>query len=148
MGSYPCFSTFHFNRIIVVWSTPKSQVARVDMRLNARCKDSWSTSVAAVSTLMVTGGTGGELDNKEVGQAVLEVMGEPVDAYDHVVDPPRHDRRYAIDSSKLRAELGWVPRFSDVRSGLEDTVRWHRDHEDWWRPPQVAVEAMYGTSCQ
>lgn len=51
----------------------------------------------------------------------------------HVVDRPGHDKRYAIDASRIRQELGWVPRES-FDSGIERTVRWYLDNEDWWRP--------------
>ncbi|MFC7400974.1 dTDP-glucose 4,6-dehydratase [Citricoccus sp. GCM10030269] len=88
-------------------------------------------------------GADGEKSNKDVVEAILEIMGEPADAYDHVVDRPGHDLRYAIDSTKIRTELGWTPQFSDFRSGLEDTVQWYRDHEPWWRPQKAAAEAKY-----
>jgi dTDP-glucose 4,6-dehydratase len=50
-----------------------------------------------------------------------------------VADRPGHDLRYAIDATRIRDELGWTPRES-FESGLEQTVRWYLDHEDWWRP--------------
>jgi dTDP-glucose 4,6-dehydratase len=50
-----------------------------------------------------------------------------------VTDRPGHDHRYAIDASKLRAELGWTPA-RNFESGLAETVRWYLDHEAWWRP--------------
>ena len=46
---------------------------------------------------------------------------------------PGHDLRYAIDATRIRDELGWSPRES-FESGLERTVRWYLDHQDWWRP--------------
>ncbi|GAA1131410.1 dTDP-glucose 4,6-dehydratase [Citricoccus alkalitolerans] len=88
-------------------------------------------------------GADGEQNNKAVIETILEVMGEPAGAYDHVVDRPGHDLRYAIDSAKLRTELGWLPQYSDFRAGLEDTVQWYRDHEPWWRPQKAAAEAKY-----
>jgi dTDP-glucose 4,6-dehydratase len=48
-----------------------------------------------------------------------------------VADRPGHDLRYAIDSSKIRAELGWKPRES-FDTGLEKTVRWYLDNRNWW----------------
>lgn len=51
----------------------------------------------------------------------------------HVVDRPGHDKRYAIDASRIRRELGWVPTES-FNSGIEKTIRWYLDNESWWRP--------------
>ena len=56
--------------------------------------------------------------------------------------------RYAIDNSKLVQELGWVPRFTDFRSGLQATIDWYRDNEAWWRPLKAEVEAKYAAQGQ
>ena len=93
-------------------------------------------------------GADGERTNLEVVRAVLAALGQPEDAFDHVKDRPGHDRRYAIDSSKLRAELGWTPRYADVEAGLRATVEWYRDHEDWWRSKKAATEAKYAAAGQ
>ena len=58
-------------------------------------------------------------------------------------DRPGHDLRYAIDSTKLRDELGWVPRYENFRAGLEATVAWYQANEAWWRPQKDATEAKY-----
>ena len=70
-------------------------------------------------------------------------MGQPKDAYDHVTDRAGHDLRYAIDSTKLREELGWKPQFTNFEEGLEDTIKWYTEHEDWWKAEKKAVEANY-----
>ncbi|GAA2749824.1 dTDP-glucose 4,6-dehydratase [Amnibacterium kyonggiense] len=88
-------------------------------------------------------GADGEQDNKTVVETILELLGQPRDAYDHVTDRAGHDLRYAIDSTKLRTELGWRPAFQDFRAGLEDTIAWYRDHQAWWRPQKAATEARY-----
>jgi dTDP-glucose 4,6-dehydratase len=88
-------------------------------------------------------GADGEQSNKYVVELILELMGQPRDAYDHVVDREGHDLRYAIDSSKLRAELGWAPQFRDFRSGLSATIHWYRENEAWWAPSKDATEAFY-----
>ena len=88
-------------------------------------------------------GADGERDNKQVVETILQLMGEPRDAYDHVTDRAGHDLRYAIDSTKLRRELGWAPSYADFDAGLEATIGWYRDHEAWWRPQKARTEAQY-----
>jgi dTDP-glucose 4,6-dehydratase len=88
-------------------------------------------------------GADGEKNNKEVIELILTHMGQPRDAYDHVVDRPGHDLRYAIDSTKLRTDLGWRPQFSNFDAGIEDTIDWYRANEAWWRPQKAATEAKY-----
>lgn len=88
-------------------------------------------------------GADGERSNLAVLQEILRIMGQPEDAFDRVRDRPGHDRRYAIDVSKLRDELGWAPRHTDFSQGLEETIAWYREHEAWWRSAKEAVEARY-----
>ncbi|MBR7743771.1 dTDP-glucose 4,6-dehydratase [Phycicoccus sp. BSK3Z-2] len=93
-------------------------------------------------------GADGEMNNRDVVRLVLELMGEDPDAYDHVTDRAGHDRRYAIESGKLREELGWTPRFETFRDGLAATIDWYRENEAWWRPQKEATEAKYALSQQ
>nr|WP_313775822.1 dTDP-glucose 4,6-dehydratase [Mycobacterium sp.] len=88
-------------------------------------------------------GADGEKDNKSVVELILSLMRQPADGYDHVTDRSGHDLRYAIDSTKLRAELGWQPRYRDFQTGLAATIEWYRDHEDWWAPAKDGTEAFY-----
>jgi dTDP-glucose 4,6-dehydratase len=93
-------------------------------------------------------GADGEETNRTVVEAILRELGQPEDAYDLVKDRPGHDRRYAIDSSKLRTELGWVPEYSDFAAGLKATIAWYRENEAWWRPQKAATEAKYAKAGQ
>jgi len=93
-------------------------------------------------------GADGEMNNKAVIELLLELMGQPSDAYDHVNDRPGHDLRYAIDATRLRTELGWTPTYRDFRSGLAATIDWYRANEDWWRPMKAATEAKYAKTGQ
>jgi dTDP-glucose 4,6-dehydratase len=88
-------------------------------------------------------GADGERSNREVVELLLSLTGQPDDAYDVVADRPGHDLRYAIDSSKLRRELGWEPRYSDFEAGLADTVQWYKANEHWWRPQKATTETKY-----
>ncbi|WP_127792891.1 dTDP-glucose 4,6-dehydratase [Agromyces sp. LHK192] len=88
-------------------------------------------------------GADGELDNLEVLRRILVAFGHEPDAFDHVVDRPGHDLRYAIDSTKLRTELGWTPKYVDFSDGLARTIEWYRANEAWWLPQKQATEARY-----
>ena len=88
-------------------------------------------------------GAYGEKNNKEVVEMILENMGKNLNDYDHVNDRPGHDLRYAIDSTKLRDELGWKPKFTDFESGLKDTIEWYKENESWWKPQKNETEQKY-----
>ena len=70
-------------------------------------------------------GADGEQNNITVLRMILRMMGQAEDAFDWANDRPGHDRRYAIDSSKLRTGLGWTPRHTDFESGLAQTIEWY-----------------------
>ena len=74
----------------------------------------------------------GERTNLEITKAILRILGKPDSMIQYVTDRPGHDRRYAIDFSKIQKEIGWKPVCS-LEDGLRQTVRWYIEHEDWWR---------------
>jgi len=78
-------------------------------------------------------GSGVEKSIEELADAVLKLTGKPADLKTIVPDRPGHDRRYLLDSSKLRRELAWEPKI-DFEHGLEETVAWYADRRDWWEP--------------
>lgn len=93
-------------------------------------------------------GADGEKSNLEVVRLILEQFGHDPDDFDHVTDRPGHDRRYAIDSSKLRRELGWTPTMTSFEDGLVRTIDWYRAHRDWWAPAKDSIEAAYAARGQ
>jgi len=78
-------------------------------------------------------GSGVEKSIEEIADGVLELTGKPATLKTIVPDRPGHDRRYLLDSSKLRRELGWAPAI-DFERGLAETVAWYTEHRDWWEP--------------
>ena len=88
-------------------------------------------------------GADGEQDNRAIVALLLELMGKPADWFDLVNDRPGHDLRYAIDSTKLRTETGWAPRYHDLRAGLTQTIAWYTGNQDWWRATKDRTEQTY-----
>jgi dTDP-glucose 4,6-dehydratase len=78
-------------------------------------------------------GTGLEASILEIADRILEILGKPASLKTIVADRPSHDRRYLLDASRIRTELGWEPAIS-WESGLAETVRWYAEHRDWWEP--------------
>ena len=78
-------------------------------------------------------GADAELENIAVVELILETLGKPHELISYVTDRLGHDRRYAIDSAKIRAELGWKP-LHTPREGIRETVGWYLENRDWWEP--------------
>lgn len=70
---------------------------------------------------------------EQIADAILEALDKPASLKTIVPDRPGHDRRYFLDWTKIRTELGWEPRV-DFDEGLRDTVRWYAEHRSWWEP--------------
>lgn len=88
-------------------------------------------------------GANGEKNNLEVLRAILVAMGKEPDDFDWVTDRPGHDRRYAINATKLTTELGWAPEHTDFAAGLRQTIDWYQSNETWWSADKALIEANY-----
>ncbi len=80
----------------------------------------------------IGGGEESEKQNVEVTQAILSILEKPKDLVRHVQDRLGHDRRYAVDFSKINAELGWSPTVG-FEEGLRNTVTWYKENQEWWQ---------------
>jgi dTDP-glucose 4,6-dehydratase len=78
-------------------------------------------------------GSGLEASIEEIADLVLKLTGKPASLKTIVADRPGHDRRYLLDSSKIRRELGWAPEV-EWDAGLAETVAWYRENRAWWEP--------------
>ncbi|HET7060314.1 MAG TPA: dTDP-glucose 4,6-dehydratase [Candidatus Saccharimonadales bacterium] len=78
-------------------------------------------------------GGGQEQDGIEIADTVLSILDKPQSLKKFVTDRPGHDRRYAIDHSKLTRELGYKPSVT-FEEGLRQTIKWYQDNADWWQP--------------
>ena len=88
-------------------------------------------------------GADGERNNRQVVETILDIMNKDPHDYELVSDRPGHDRRYAIDASRLRNELGWKPQHTDFRAGLADTIKWYSENRDWWQNSKQQTERKY-----
>lgn len=90
-----------------------------------------------------------EMKNIDIVKLICKALGKPESLIHHVTDRKGHDRRYAIDPTKIHEELGWQPetKFAD---GIKKTIQWYLGHEDWWQPIisgeyQQYYQKMYGS---
>ena len=99
----------------------------------------------------IIGADNDHTNNKMVIEMILELMGKDKTDYEHVNDRPGHDMRYAMDSTKIRNELGWQPQYTDnqgMRDGLKATIDWYTQNDEWWKAEKAKVEAKYAEQGQ
>ena len=87
-------------------------------------------------------GLGKPATNLEIVRMVLRILEVSQDQIEFVIDRPGHDRRYAVDTGKIRRELGWEPKV-DLEEGLARAVKWYRSHSDWVRKAKSGEYRLY-----
>lgn len=95
-----------------------------------------------VGETYLVGGMTKDINNLEVTRLIIKHLGLSEDKVEFVKDRPGHDRRYAVDWTKINRELGWQPEHS-FDGWLKGTIAWYRQNEAWWRPLKEQAEAIY-----
>jgi len=88
------------------------------------------------------GGLTDDISNLDAIKKILTIMGQSEDVIEYVKDRPGHDRRYAIDWSLTKEELGWEPQY-DFETGIEKTIQWYRENETWWKDVKSGAYQEY-----
>ncbi len=139
------FGPYHFpEKVIPLFVTNLMEGEKVPLYGDGLNVRDWLHVVdhaEAVLTVLENGKTGetynvggnNERSNLELTNSILSIMGFGEEKIRYVEDRAGHDRRYAIDATKIKRELGWQPTRSAWPAALEETVQWYRDHEDWWK---------------
>ncbi len=89
-------------------------------------------------------GADGEQNNKTVLEMTLKLMDKNPNYYESVADRAGHDLRYAIDATRLRQELGWTPKYANFEEGLQATIDWYKDNQDWWQAAKTKDNEKHG----
>jgi dTDP-glucose 4,6-dehydratase len=92
-------------------------------------------------------GTGVEASVEQLADLVLDELGLPASLKQEVEDRPGHDRRYLLDSAKIRRELGWAPQI-EFDAGMRETIRWYADNRAWWEPLRDRSPVVEGSWSQ
>lgn len=90
----------------------------------------------------LVGGLTQDVSNLEISKILLKLMGAGEDRIEHVTDRPGHDRRYAVDWTKINTELGWQPSVT-LEEGLQKTVEWYQQNKEWWQKLKQANQAYF-----
>jgi dTDP-glucose 4,6-dehydratase len=118
------------------------------IHVDDHCAGIWTALERGAPGEVYNVGAGNEMPNLEITRRILDLAGRDESLVHHVADRPGHDRRYALDTAKLRA-LGWAPR-GRFEQDLAATVRWYAERRDWWEPIKSGeyrayYEAQYGS---
>lgn len=97
-----------------------------------------------VGETYLVGGQTKDTSNLEVVEKIIEILGKRKDSIEFVKDRPGHDRRYAVNWSKINKDLGWSPKY-DFGTWLSKTVKWYKENENWWKPLKKEAEKFYAS---
>lgn len=100
-----------------------------------------------VGETYLIGGLTSDISNLDVIKMIINLMGKSEDQIEFVTDRKGHDRRYAVDWSKIQRELGWEPSV-DLEEGLVRTIKWYQENESWWRPLKEKEQAFFKANYQ
>ncbi len=100
-----------------------------------------------VGETYVVGGLVGDVSNLEVVKLILKIMGKSEDMIELVKDRAGHDRRYAVDWTKIKTELDWQPSVT-LEEGLTRTIDWYQQHQDWWLPLKTQSREFFNKNYQ
>lgn len=131
-------------KVLPLFTTRALDGAQLPVYASADNRREWVHAVdhcRAIDTVLRDGtvgetyhvGTGVEASVTQIADLVLDELGLPQNRKTTVPDRPGHDRRYLLDSSKIRRELGWQPTV-EFEDGVRDTIRWYADNRAWWEP--------------
>lgn len=95
----------------------------------------------------VVGGLVGDISNLEIARLILKLMGQSSEMVTFVKDRAGHDRRYAVDWSKIKDELGWEPSVT-LEEGLQRTIDWYQTHRSWWEPLKQNAQGFFKQNYQ
>lgn len=95
-----------------------------------------------VGETYLVGGLVKDISNLDIVKLILELMHTPLDQIEFVKDRLGHDRRYAVDWSKINLDLGWQPSVT-LEEGLQRTIEWYKTHESWWRPLKAKTQQFF-----
>ena len=132
----------HPEKVIPLFTTHALDDKPLPLYRNSLNRREWlavSDHCRAIDLIIVNGkigetyniGSGVEQSVEEIADGVLAALGKPQSLKTYVPDRPGHDRRYLLDSSKIRRELDWEPQI-DFQSGLKETTQWYAQNRDWW----------------
>lgn len=148
-GAYQHVEKFIPRQITNILSSlrPKLYGAGMEIRdwihVEDHCRAIWEVVTKGTLGETYLIGSNGEHTNAEVLRIILECMGQPENNFDFVHNRPGVDKRYAIDFTKIAQELGWKPIHTDFRQGIQETVKWYRENQEWWKPSKARTEERY-----